>query len=189
MTVTGTIISQILAKSWTDIVVAGMAVAAFIVSVGSFKVSLQALRLSQRQDDRKQPKLSLSLLDSYFESLPETGRLYSFLLSLGNPTDSDNAVAQIEMHLSYVIEDNILMTVKLPPSLADFDSYTNNHPRLRTPFRITAHDTASGWCNFLIAPGVLGGRRVESYQIVVTDSHLAETSVDAFVVSEKRHAE
>jgi hypothetical protein len=175
------------AKDWTDIVVAVMAVAAFIVAVGSFRVSSRALRLSEQQEQRKQPRLVPRLLDSHFESLTEGGRVYSFSLSVGNPTDSDNAIAQIEMHLRYLIDGDVSMTVKLPPSVAICVS-ASDHPRLITPSRIAAHDTASGWCDFVLKPSFLSGRTIDGYQIVLTDSHQAETSVDALVVSEKRHA-
>jgi hypothetical protein len=176
------------AKNWTDIVVSVMAVAAFVVAVGSFRVSSRALRLSEQQEQRKQPRLFPRLLDSHFESMAEGGRVYSFWLSVGNPTDSDNAIAQIEMHLRYLIDGDVSMTVKLPPSSLGIRDPTNDHPRLITPARIAAHDTASGWCNFVVKPGILSGRTIDGYQIVLTDSHQAETSVDALVVSEKRHA-
>jgi hypothetical protein len=112
----------------------------------------------------------------------------SFSLSVGNPTDSDNAIAQIEMHLRYLIEDAALMTVKLPPSVGTCDPAKDSRRWLTTPARVAAHDTVSGWCDFVVKPGILNGRPIDGYQIVLTDSHQAETSVDALVVSEKRHA-
>jgi hypothetical protein len=172
------------AKDWTDIVVAVMAVAAFIVSIGSFRVSSRALRLSEQQELRKQPRLVPRLLESHCQTLANGGRFYSFSLSVGNPTDSDNAIAQIEMHLRYFIEDAVSMTVKLPPCHPPDD----NRRRLTTPSHVAAHDTVSGWCDFVIKPGILSGRPVDGYHIVLTDSHQAETSVDALVVSEKCHA-
>lgn len=180
-------ILKVSAKDRTDIVVAVMAIAAFVVSIGSFRVSSRALRLSEQQEQRKQPRLVPRLLDSHFESLAEGGRVYSFSLSVGNPTDSDNAIAQIEMHLRYFIDGDVAMTVKLPPLVGIYVS-ASDHPRLTTPSRIAAHDTASGWCDFVLKPGILSGRPIDGYQIVLTDSHQAETSVDALVVSEKRHA-
>lgn len=172
------------AKTWTDVVVALMAVAAFIVSVGSFRVSSRALRLSEQQEQRKQPRLVPRLLDSHFESLSDGGRTYSFSLSVANPTDSDNAVAQIEMHLRYLIGDGASMTVKLPACHPPDDC----RGRLTTPSRVAAHDTVSGWCDFRLKPDFLSGRTIDSYRIILTDSHQTETSVDALVVSEKRHA-
>lgn len=181
-------ILQISAKNWTDIVVAVMAVAAFIVSIGSFRVSSRALRLSEQQEQRKQPRLVPRLLDSHFENSPEGGRVYSFSLSVANPTDSDNAIAQIEMHLRYLIEDAASMTVKLPLSVGICDPTEVGGCRLTTPSRVTAHDTISGWCDFVVKHGILRGRPIDGYQIVLTDSHQAETSVDALVVNKKRHA-
>jgi hypothetical protein len=176
------------AKEWPDIVVAGMAVAAFIVAVMSFRVSSRALRLSEKQEQRRQPRLIPRLLASQFENRPEGGRVYSFSLSVGNPTDSDNAIAQIEMHLRYLIDGSTPITVKLPPSVGSCDRANDTSPRLITPCRVAAHDTVSGWCNFVVTPDILGGRAIEGYQIVLTDSHQADASVDALVVSEKQHA-
>ncbi len=176
------------AKDWTDIVVAGMAVAAFAVAVMSYRVSSRALRLSEKQEQRKQPLLIPRLLASHFEDLAEGGRVYSFSLSVGNPTDSDNAIAQIEMHLRYLVDGSTSITVKLPSSIGIDDPANDPSPRLITPCRVAAHDTVSGWCDFVVKPDILGGRAIEGYQIVLTDSHQADASVDAFVVSEKRHA-
>jgi len=181
-------ILQKAAEDWTDIVVAIMAIAAFIVSVASLLVSLRALRLSEKQEKRKQPQLFPSLLESHFENLLEGGRIYSFWLLVRNATDSDNAIAQIEMHLRYLIDSDVSMTVKLPPSEVNMSGHVNNYPRLIAPSRIAAHDTASGWCNFLVKPGILAGHKIEGHQIVLTDSHQAETHVDALVVSEKPRA-
>jgi hypothetical protein len=180
-------ILRVSAKDWTDIVVAVTAVAALIVALRSFGVASRALRLSEKQEQRKQPRLVPRLLDSHFENLTEGGRVYSFSLSVGNPTDSDNAIAQIEMHLRYLIDGDVSMTVKLPPSVG-ICARANDHPRLITPSRIAAHDTVSGWCDFVVKPGILSGRTIDGYQIVLTDSHQAERSVDALVVSERRHA-
>jgi hypothetical protein len=180
-------ILQISAKDWADIVVVAMAVAAFIVSIGSFRVSARALRLSEQQERRRQPRLFPKLLESQFENLTEGGRVYSFLLSVGNSTDSDNAIAQIEMHLCYMIDGDVSMTVKLPPSLVNSCYPVGERPRLVAPSRIAAHDTVSGWCDFAVKPGILGGRRIEGYRVVLTDSHQIETSVDVLIVSEKRH--
>jgi hypothetical protein len=176
------------AKDWTDVVVAVAAVAALIVALISLKVSSRALRLSEKQEQRKQPRLVPSLLESHFANLTEGGRVYSFSLSVVNPTDSDNAIAQIEMHLRYLIDGDVSMTVKLPLSSVDICyPAATDHPRLMTPSRIAAHDTAFGWCDFVVKPGILSGRTIEGYQIVLTDSHQAETSIEPLVVSEKRH--
>jgi hypothetical protein len=181
-------ILQMSDKDWTDNVAAVMAVAAVIISVGSLWVSSRALRLSEQQEKRKQPRIFPALLDSHFENLTEGGRVYSFLLSVRNPTDSDNAIAQIEMHLRYLIDGYMSMTVKLPLSSGGIRAPMNDQRRLITPSRVAAHDTVSGWCDFIVKPGILSGRMIEGHQIVLTDSHQAETSVDALVVSEKRHA-
>jgi hypothetical protein len=176
---------EALIKEWTDIVVAAAAVAALIISFVSLRVSSRALQLSEKQERRKEPQLVPHLLDSDFEDLSGGDRVYSFWLSVRNPTDSDNAVAQIEMHLRYLVDGVTSVTVKLPSS--NSGDPANDRPRLATPSRVAAHDTVSGWCNFVVKPGLLNGRPIEGYQIVLTDSHQAEATIDALVVREKRH--
>ena len=176
------------ANDWASIVAAGTAIAAFVVACMSFRISSRALRLSEKQERRKEPRLAPRLLDSYFENLAEGDRVYSFSLSVGNPTDADNAIAQIEMHLRYFIDGAVSMTVKLPLSVVVGNTANDALPRLLAPSRIAAHDTVSGWCDFVVKPGILSGHIIDGYQIVLTDSHQAETAVDALVVSEKRHA-
>lgn len=80
------------------------------------------------------------------------------------------------------------MTVKLPPSGGNRDLTKDNRRCLTPPVRVAAHDTVSGWCDFVVKSGILSGRPIDGYQIVLTDSHQAEKSVDALVISEKRHA-
>lgn len=174
-------------KDWTDIVVALTAVAALVVSAMSLRVSLRALRISEQQERRKEPRLAPKLLDSYFNKSNRVDRVYSFWLSVGNPTDSDNAIAQIDMHLSYHVDDATLVTVKLPP-LNVRDSEHDSRPRLLTPCRIEAHDTVSGWCDFIVKSDLLNGRAIDAYRIVLTDSHHNETAVDPLVVGENPHA-
>ncbi len=176
------------AKDWTDVVVAGAAIAALLVSLRSLRVSSRALQLSEKQERRKEPRLVPKLLDSCFEDLAEGDRAYSLSLSVGNPTDSDNAIAQIEMHLRYRIDDSASITVKLSPSVGTCSPASSIGPRLVAPSRIAAHDTISGWCDFIVKPGIVGGHMIDGYKIVLTDSHQVETAVEPFVVSEKRHA-
>ena len=90
------------------------------------------------------------------------------------------------MHLRYLIDGGISMTIKLPLSLNSNCAQATFPPRLIVPSRIGAHDTASGWCDFVVKPGILSGHAINGYQIVLTDSQQTETSVDALVVSEKR---
>ena len=172
-------------KEWTDIVVAVAAIAALFVSLVSLRLSSRALRLSEKQEERREPKLVPRLVDSHFEDLASGDRIYSCLLSVGNPADSDNAVAQIEMHLRYFIDGFTLATVKLPSA---GDQRNTKLSRLIAPTRIAAHDTVSGWCSFLVKSAILNGRAVEGYRIVITDSHQGEATVEPLVISEKRDA-
>lgn len=186
MTTTLQVIFQAVIAEWTNIAAATTAVAAFVLSIASYRTASRALWISEQQEQRKRPQLFLSLLDSSIHRAPQGESIYSFWLSIRNPTDSDNALALIEMHIRYVIVGGVSLTVKLPTSSGS--ALVGKEARLVIPSRVAAHDTISGWCEFILNPNVINGHTIDGYQIVLTDSHQAETSVEAILVTEKRHA-
>ena len=179
---------EILLKQWLDIVTVIVAIAAFAVSLASLWLSSRALRLSEKQERRRQPLLIPHLLDSHFEALADGAKLYSFSISVTNPSDSDNAIARVELFLRYYLEDETLMTVRLPVE----DGIRGDEEvrgRLSVPARIGAHDTISGWVFFAVKPLVLHGRVVDGYQLALIDTHQSLAKIDISLVGEKRHAE
>jgi hypothetical protein len=59
--------------------------------------------------------------------------------------------------------------------------------QLLVPVRVATHDTVSGWCDFVIGPNLLNDGRIESYELIVTDTHDAETRIELSVVGERPH--
>ena len=94
------------------------------------------------------------------------------------------------MHLRYRIDDFASITVKLfaPISAITCPRANSIRPRLIAPSKVAAHDTISGWCDFIVKPDIIGGHTIDGYQIVLTDSHQGAAAVEPLVVSEKRHA-
>jgi hypothetical protein len=174
-------------KDWIDVTSASAAVLALLVSLASFRTSSKALRLSEKQDQRKEPQLIAELLTSYFERLPNGGKLYAFSLSVRNPSDSNNAIAMVEMHVRYSLKGANSILVKLP-SMSNASSSDDPQPRLAGPTSIPAHEAIQGWCSFLVAPQLLNGNPIESYHIAITDTHGLDTNVEVLVVNEKKHA-
>lgn len=171
-------------KEWANIAVAVAAIAALAVSVVSLLFSWRALKLSEKQEQRKEPRLIPHLLDSYYEKTAEGGRMYGFLISVRNPSDADNAISQIEMHVRITVKGATPMTLKL--SALEKEGVMTASQVMRPPCRIAAHDTLKGWCHFLISPNLLGESVIEEYSVVISDSHQADTRLELSVVSERR---
>lgn len=172
-------------KEWFDIAVAATAIAAFLVSLVSLFFSWRATQLADRQEARRKPQLLPRLLEGHFVALPNGARSYSFKLSVRNPSDSDNAVAAIDLHVSYAVRGGVMVTAKLPASVQRSEP-PQATPAFAVPSKLAAHDAIAGWCDFLVEREILSGG-IESYRLVLTDSHEVQASVDVFIVREKSH--
>lgn len=164
-----------------------IALIALLVSFGSFLVSFRAFRLSQRQDDRKKPSLIPSLVNGYVQFLgSEKARVYAFLLSISNASDSNNALARAELHITYKTAANIFVTAQIPSSQSRGDAYPElrDFSLLSTPARLDAHQTLTGWTIFRVSEAILKGAAVEGYTIALFDSHKIMTSVETIVIQE-----
>lgn len=174
------------ASSWPEIVTAIVAVVALIVSVISLYFSWQALRLENRREMRRQPVLIPLLLNGYVRVDHVGGaRVYAFFISVSNPADTDNTVAELDLRVTYLTRERVQMTVKIGADetlAAEFPQGTPNV--FSIPKRISAHDTVSGWCYFRGDAAVFNGVRIEGYSIVLTDSHRAASSVEPILVQE-----
>lgn len=169
------------APTWTDIATAGAALVALLISLVSLHYSRKGLVLAEVQDRRRQPKLFPEYLSGYFSTDATTGaRTYHVNLAIRNPTDSDNAVARIELNLTYRLPDNTLITARVAAA-----NDGAQRPILSVPQRVGAHETVAGWCAFVVDPAVIAGRQMEGYTVELNDSHGQLTSVTPLILSER----
>lgn len=153
-----------------------VALAAFIVSVLGWNTARRAQRLAERQDGRRAPRLDLRVSDARAEVQGDT-RFYDLRVQISNPSDNPNAVARIELLIRYTRD--LPMTLRLnasPGEAGDADG------SLFAPRRLDAQDTAEGLCRFEVAATLLQGAVVESYALIVTDTHQNALSVDAGII-------
>lgn len=102
-----------LIKSWFKLTEM-MAIAAFVVSVISLYFSWHNKRLMAQQEERRQPLLKLSVKRGYQKTAGGQGsRTYAFLISIANPTDTDNAISDAELVITY-LRARVEHTLKLP---------------------------------------------------------------------------
>jgi len=176
--------------AWTDKVTAIAAGVALLVSFVSLYFSWCAQRLANEQERRRRPQLIPALLNGYFHVDPGSkARIYAFYLSVSNPTDSDNAVASTDLHLTYLTSKNLAMTIKLSQDDTESIRFVRGPAaHLTVPTHIAAHSTIAGWTYFRVDSAILAGARIEGHRVVLTDSHQSESSVEPINVQEYRHA-
>ena len=145
---------------WISIASAVAAWVAVIWSFLAFLTSRGALRLAEQQEARRRPHLAI-YLDRCFTRRSHGLRKYNFLLSVSNPTDSDNAIAAAHLRVVYRTPDGFLASVDVPAT------------------------TVAGWMEFSYPLSMLDNCAPEKYSIVLTDSHSITTMAEALLVLER----
>ena len=166
-------------------------VAAWVAAVFAYltaRRSGRALRLAEQQEARRRPVLVLYLHRGYLRRTEEE-RVYAFMLSVSNPSDSNNAIAQIDLRIEYRAPSNFLAAVNVPAVPQDDEMLggDNNHSRLEIPIRVDAHHTVAGWVFFRVKTALLVDCSIDTYIILTTDSHGERVSIETALVREFVH--
>jgi hypothetical protein len=164
---------------------------ALLLSVLNFFTSRRALRISERQEARRKPSVVAYLQDGYIAVGVKPGsRVYAMLVSLSNRSDSDNAIAQAMLLLTYVKSNGTQLTFKvgadgeLPKAFMD-----KSTSHLRIPIRIDAHQTVSGWCFFTVDEAILDGSYIDRTQVAFIDTYGNESTVEPLIIREYGHVQ
>ncbi len=159
---------------------------ALSLSVLNIFTSRRALRISEQQEARRNPSLVAYLQDGYVAvGVKSSSRVYAILISLSNRSDSDNAIAQAMLLLTYIKSGDTQLTLKVgvegeAPSI--FTDKSANH--LRVPIRIDAHQTVSGWCFFAVDDAILEDSHIERTQVAFVDTYGNQTTVEPLIIRE-----
>jgi hypothetical protein len=81
------------------------------------RIATRALAISESQEQRRRPQLGIYQANGYRRYLPER-QLFSFLVSVTNPTDINNSIAQAELQVTYLLEGDIMSTCRIPHNLS-----------------------------------------------------------------------
>jgi hypothetical protein len=139
------------------------------------------------QEARRRPILILYLQRAYLRRLDDE-RIYVFLLSVSNPTDSNNAVARFDLRIQYRTASNFLAAVDVPSVSQDDEMFRgDSSSRLEMPIRVDAHHTVAGSLFFRMKEALLGECTVDTYAIVATDSHGERASIETALVQDIVH--
>jgi len=164
-----------LVSHWTEVAAAAAALVALVLSAKSNGTSRAALRLAQQQEQRRRPAVAPYLRAHRQERLPDAVTQYSFDITLGSQSDTDNAIVEAELHLNYRVDD-AAVTAKIPQ---DPDHVTGD---LVLPLKLGARDAMSGCCRFKVNDGVLNGAMVDLFAVVLVDTFGKAHRVEAQIL-------
>ena len=113
--------------------------------------------------------------------------MYAFLVTVRNPSDSNNAISEADLAVTYLTKERVQLTVKLrADETAQFDPVQGKASELRIPVSIPAHDTVSGWLYFRMPPAMAADITIESYSLILTDTHGKASEVVPILIQEYR---
>ena len=130
--------------------------------------------------------LGITLIHCFYKSDKMTGdQFYAFQLTVRNPSDSNNAISEADLAITYLTKDRIQMVAKIRANELNSSSFVHgDYNLINVPISISANDTVSGWLQFHIPEVMLSGNEIESLQIILRDTHGDTTSVEPIVVPE-----
>lgn len=172
---------------WSDVatIVAFLALGLSIVNT---YFSWRRGRLDASLEKRRLRRLEATLIHSYYKIHQDTGdRNYVFQLTVRNPSDSDNAVSEADLAITYITEDGIEMTSRVRSiELNTKNNYHGDLNFLPIPVSVSAHDTISGWFQFTVPVEMIKKVRIECYEIILRDTHHDTLTLSPILVQEYR---
>ena len=173
--------------SWLDLTMT-VAVAGLSLSLVNSYFAWRRGRLAAEQEKRRILRLDTSLIHSFYQNDEKTGdRSYAFQLTVRNPSDSNNAISEVDLAITYLTTERIQMTVKIRANEPNSSSFVHGQQNLlEIPNPVTAHNTISGWLRFRIPAAVISGNEIESYKLILRDTHGDTTGVVPILVQEYR---
>lgn len=175
-------------SSYIEIITLAVAIIAILISGFSIVYSRRAVLLAERQEKNTKPLLVPTLINGYYKVDNKTGdRTYAFFLSVSNRSDSDNSLTNLELCVSYLTVNDILMTVRLQFAEKQ-NSYFNisSDKFFSIPQPIDAHKTLTGWCFFKAKYELFHQTRIDEHTIEIKDSFETRSSVHPGLIQEYR---
>jgi hypothetical protein len=166
-----------------------VAVIAAAISWRAYSIAARSLSISERNEKRRQPALTVYLAQAHQTNLA-SHVVFMFAVSIGNPTDIDNAVARIELCLAHMAGDTnqtrVVMRFDHDPTVLAAEPTIDLGPPtiLQLPLRIDAHQTGAGWMLFSVPNGLLNEVSLESYTIVIEDTHGQSTVIEPIIIQQ-----
>lgn len=163
-----------------------VAIIAAGISWRAYLIAARSLSISERSERRRQPALTMYLAQA-FQTNSAGHIVFMFAVSIGNPTDIDNAVSRIELCLAHLVSDTktrVLMRFNHDPAVLSFEPTIDlgSTTIVQIPLRIDAHQTAAGWLLFSVPTGLLNEASLASYTVVIEDTHGQATVIEPIII-------
>ncbi|MBV8833154.1 MAG: hypothetical protein JO108_28485 [Acidobacteriaceae bacterium] len=173
------------ARFWISVLAAATSGWSAFNSWQSRRLAKRALSISEHQEQRRRPQLTIYIAGGYRRYLPDK-QLFGFLVSVSNPSDINNSVAQAELQVTYLLDREIKAVWRVPhtPSLGENVAEANGRLAnvFSLPARIEGHQTAAGWLVFSLDNNVIAGKTIDAHRIILEDSHGASTKTEPILV-------
>jgi len=163
-----------------------ISIMALLYSIVATRVASRALKLSEHQEKRKLPNLTVYRIDAFIKRLEEGHiRIFVFHVNINNIADVENSIRCIEFMIEYEkagIRSDVI--IKHDANLINFIKRDSNSSAFQLPARIAAHDTLEGYALFELDEHLLKGIRTDSYILRITDTHGIEFCHEAILLCE-----
>ena len=138
--------------SWPGIASAIAAWVALLMSGGSLWMSRRAVRIAERQEKRREPLLKPYYRDGFYQPDADGGRVYAFLLTVSNRSDSNNTIIELELRITYATPEGVEATLKVRAEpRARFDLDPSSHI---SQSRSGSMDTRQPWAGAILLDAV-----------------------------------
>ena len=165
-------------RDWAAVGSALFAGFALLISLVTSRTARRALRLSERQEERRAQRLELYLREAVsFRSSTGSRRRLSCALTVVNPSDSPNSVISADLHVSLEAPNGVITTIKVPHS-PDFSKMMEGSSALSIPLALGPKEATSGQLLFAVDEALTGKSRVDHYELVLHDINKRTESIE-----------
>jgi len=99
---------------WPAIASAAAAWLALLLSGSSVFISRRAMKIAERQEERRQPRLVPYYRDGFYqEDVSGKQRIYAFLIAISNRSDTNNTITELELRITYTNSDGVPLILKI----------------------------------------------------------------------------
>ena len=177
-------------KNWMSALALLISFLSLLLSWRSGRRAHRALTISEGQEERRKPRLGIYLVRGYRRRGPKR-QLFGFLVSVSNPTDTNNSIARAELQITYSLENGVKAVCRVQHADSLGGDASNDAAAaariFSLPERIEAHQTLSGWFLFALDDSVIGERTVEGHSLILEDTHGISTDSGPMMVREWTH--
>ena len=162
---------------WAPAISIAIAFLALLVASRSSRTARKSLKLSQRQEERRHEAFRVHLYEAWSIRPKEGQRLLRCTVTVLNPSDSPNSIVNADLNVSMTSSNGEVIVVKIrcETRVAEVGS-NEDRAHLEIPGSLGPREAMTGSISFLLPDSVVGGKRINNYELVLVDSqYRAET--------------